>query len=168
MDLLMVEESGHLLPTSVLLPRAAPPLTGSPPFRGLGRTTCCLSSCLVTLLLHLGMLLKMANPRTPELVNPRHQVNLVPPSGSVSLASSSARESGCCGARCFLGIPGGSRSRIVKWPTWQCLDSGKLLRTLERPPAGLATSSSSQLDLKVSNEAPKAARLVKLNENRQI
>ena len=59
----MVEESGHLLPTSVLLPRAAPPLTGSPPFRGLGRTTCCLSSCLVTLLLHLGMLLKMANPR---------------------------------------------------------------------------------------------------------
>ena len=160
MDLLMVEESGHLLPTSVLLPRAAPPLTGSPPFRGLGRTTCCLSSCLVTLLLHLGMLLKMANPR--------HQVHLVPPSGSVSLASSSARESGCCGVRCFLGIPGGSRSRIVKWPTWQCLDSGKLLRTLERPPAGLATSSSSQLDLKVSNEAPKAARLVKLNENRQI
>ena len=116
MDLLMVDESGHLLPTSVLLPRAAPPLTGSPPFRGLGRTTCCLSSCLVTLLLHLGMLLKMANPRTPgpELVNPRHQVHLVPPSGSVSLASSSARESGCCGVRCFLGIPGGSRSRIVK------------------------------------------------------
>lgn len=27
---------------------------------------------------------------------------LVPPSGSVSLASSSARESGWCGARCFL------------------------------------------------------------------
>ena len=30
--------------------------------------------------------------------------HLVPPSGSVSLASSSARESGWCGARCFLKL----------------------------------------------------------------
>lgn len=87
----MGEESGHLLPVSVLLPRPddPPPPTASPPppccaFRGLGRTTCCcLSSCLFTLLLLLA-----------------------PPSGSVSLASSSASESGCWGARCFLAMSG--------------------------------------------------------------